>query len=381
LENPTDNNLSLFISAGETSGDLHGSGLINSLKEQSGKNIKVTALGGDNMKSAGANLLYHVKDLSTIGFIDVIKKYSFFNKVLNESISFVKNNNPDAVILIDYPGFNLKLAERLREFYRKKIIYYISPQIWAWHRKRAFKIKKYIDKMLVVFPFEKDFYKEYGIDAEYVGHPLITRINEFLLANKKEPKAFGAEKIITILPGSRKDEIRKHLPVLIETARQLRKEFDTRIFISKAPGLTNEIFEMPGEELKEFIFTDENIYKLILNSDVVLTKAGTSTVECALIGNPFLIFYRTSPFNYYLLKPIVKVDRLGMVNILANEMIIKEFVQNDFTAENLLYEIRKILTDINYRNTIIGKLKHIREVLGTKDASLNASKIILNEIK
>jgi lipid-A-disaccharide synthase len=381
LENSTENEISLFISAGESSGDLHGSGLINAIKEQSGRKIKFTALGGDNMKSAGADLLYHVSTLSTIGFVDVIKKYTFFTKVLNDSIAFIRESNPDAVVLIDYPGFNLKLAEKLRNFYKKKIIYYISPQIWAWHKKRAFKIKQYIDKMLVVFPFEIDFYKDYNVDAEYVGHPLITRINEFLSTNKKEPKAFGSEKIITILPGSRKDELKKHLPVLVKTAKQLMKEFDSKIYFSKAFGLDNSVFDTYGDNLKDFIITGENIYKLILNSDVVLTKAGTSTVECALIGNPFLIFYKTSPINYYLLKPIVKVDRLGMVNILANEMIIKEFVQNDFTPENLLKETRRILTDIHYRENIISKLKNIRDVLGTMDASSNAAKIILNEIR
>lgn len=381
MENSNENGISLFVSAGESSGDLHGAGLIHALKEQSGKIINVTGLGGDNMKSAGTDLLYHISSLSTIGFVDVIKKYGFFKKVLDESISFIRNNNPNAVILIDYPGFNLKFAEKLREFYKNKIIYYISPQIWAWHRKRVLKIKKYIDKMLVVFPFEKDFYKEYNINAEYVGHPLITRINTFLSSNKKESKAFGSEKIITILPGSRKDEIKKHLPVLIETADQLRKEFDTKIYFSKAPGLNDDIFQKYGDDMKNFILTGENIYKLILNSDVVLTKAGTSTVECALIGNPFLLFYKTSPVNYYVLKPIVKVDRLGMVNILANEMIIKEFIQNKFTSENLLIEIRKILTDIKYRENIIQKLGKIREVLGTMDASSNAAKIILSEIK
>lgn len=373
--------LRFFISSGEQSGEIHGAELIEEIKKQTpNKLLHFWGLGGSSMEKTRVKLLYHTNELSTIGFLDVIKKYNFFRKVLKDSLDCVREIKPDCVILIDYPGFNLKFAEKLRDFYNGKIIYYISPQLWAWHEKRVNIIKTYIDKVIVVFPFEKEFYQKYKIDAEYAGHPLIKRIGKFLEDNGKKRKVFGDEKVVTFLPGSRKDEINHHMPVLLDVAEQLDREFDITVNISRSAGVDKSIFKKFGGRLDKFNLTDENVYTLMLNSDLVLTKAGTSTVECALIGIPFAIFYKTFPLNYYLLRPIVKVDKLGMVNILAGRNIIKEFVQKDFNTQNLLLEARKILTEINYRNKITEELKEIRDILGSQDASLNAAKIILKEI-
>ncbi len=368
----------IFISAGEQSGDLHASTLIAEIKNNYKGDTGFHGLGGDMMKTEGTILLHHINELSTIGFTDVIKKYGYFRKVLKRSTGFVRQNAIDLIILVDYPGFNLRFAEKLRSFYNGKIVYYISPQLWAWHEKRISKIKKYIDKMLVVFPFETEFYSRHGIDSTYVGHPLVKRIRQFLNENPGEKKIYGGQKTLTILPGSRKDEIKNHLPVLIETASQLMKEFDISVNISKAPGTADEIFGHYGNELKNFRLMEGNIYRTVLNADVVLTKAGTSSLECALIGTPHALFYRTYLLNYYLLKPVVKIDRLGIANILSDEMIIKEFIQNDFTAENLLLEARRILTDENYREQMKEKLNLLWDRLGTEDASQNAARIISN---
>jgi len=373
--------LRFFISSGEQSGEAYGADLIEELRKQvPDKLLHFWGLGGSSMEKSRVKLLYHTNELSTIGFLDVVKKINFFRKVLKDSLDCVWEIKPDCVVLIDYPGFNLKFAEKLRDFYTGKIIYYISPQLWAWHEKRVNIIKKYIDKVIVVFPFEIDFYQKYNIDAVYAGHPLIKRIGKFLEENEKKRKIFGDEKVVTFLPGSRKDEINHHLPVLLDVAEQLTKEFDMTINISRSSGVDKSIFKKFGNRLGKFILSDENVYSLMLNSDLVLTKAGTSTVECALIGVPFAIFYKTFPLNYYLLKPIVKVDKLGMVNILAKKNIIKEFVQKDFNPLNLLLEARKILTEINYRIKIIGELKEIQDILGSQDASSNAAKIILEEV-
>jgi lipid-A-disaccharide synthase len=314
--------------------------------------------------------------LATVGFKDVIRKYSFFKKVIRDCSDFIRTNDPDAVILIDYPGLNIRLAEEIRKFYTKKIIYYISPQLWAWHEKRVFKIKKYVDKMLVVFPFEVDFYRKFGVDAVYTGHPLVKKIRAFMKENPKTNRAFGSEKIITVLPGSRKDEVRLHMPVLIKTLNQLSREFDIKVNISTAPGL-EMVFGKYRTELKKYNFASENVHRLVLNSDLVLAKAGTSTMECALLGIPHLIFYRTSPFNYYLLKPIVKVKNLGIVNLLAGKNIVKEFVQNDFTPDKLLFEAREILVNAHYRNNMINQLSSVWDILGPSDASHNAAKAII----
>lgn len=374
--------LNIFISAGEESGELHGAELLEEIKKQSaGSKVEIWGLGGSKMEEAGANILFFTNELSTIGFIDVVKKLNFFRKVLRDSLAKVREIKPDCVILIDYPGFNLKFAQKLREFYKGNIFYYISPQLWAWNEKRVYKIKKFINKVLVVFLFEKAFYEKFNVDAVYVGHPLTKRIKNFLDNNEKRKEVYGEEKTISILPGSRKDEINNHLPILLQTAKQLSKEFDLKVNISKSKGVSDNVFRKFESDLKSFNLTDENSYKLIQNSDLVLTKAGTSTVECALLGTPFIIFYKTSPVNYHLFKPFVKVDKLGMVNILAKENIVREFIQNDFNEQNLLNESRKILTEIDYRNKMTDNLKNIWNILGKDDASVNAAKIILSSIK
>lgn len=367
----------IFIIAGEQSSDIHGSGLVRELKEAaSGFKLSFAGLGGDCLKSEGVNLLYHIRELSSVALIDVVKKIKFFKDVLKTSVNFVKETIPDIIVLIDYPGFNLRFAEAVRKFYKNKIIYYISPQVWAWNKRRVLKIRKLIDKMLVVFPFEVDFYKSFGVEAVYVGHPLVKKIKCFLENNESSKISFGGVKTVTILPGSRTEEIKYHLPVLVNFANVLRKEFDVRFNFSKASSLDEKVFCNYKKDLVNFNLTSDNIYRLIYNSDIILTKAGTSTIECALLGKPFLIFYKTSPLNYHLLKPLVKVNNLGMVNILSGKNIVKEFVQSDFTVDNLLKESRTILTNENYRNEMMVELKNIWNILGDGDASKNAAKII-----
>jgi len=369
----------IFISAGEQSGEMHGGELIKELRLAcSGVKLDITGLGGDQMKAQGVKLLYDINSLAAVGIIDVAKKYGFFRNVLNDCLKFVKENQPDAVILIDYPGFNLKFAEELRRFYSGKIIYYISPQIWAWRESRVHKIRKYIDKMLVVFPFEVEFYEKFGVAAEYVGHPLVKRIRKFLDENKKNLHSDGKRKVITILPGSRFNEIKNHLPVLLKTVKELKREFDIEVNISKAPSVEGRAFDKYLIKMEGCNLVSGGTYELILNSDLVMSKAGTSTLECALIGTPHFIFLRTAPINYLLMKPIVNINNIGIVNIIAKENIIKEFIQNDFKAANLALESKKLLTDAGYRNELKSKLRRVWDILGDKDASLNAAETIKN---
>ena len=368
--------VSVFISAGEHSGDNHASGLMQQLKVQMpDANVKFYGLGGDMMTAVGMDPIYHVRDLATVGFTDVIKKYGFFKNAIKDSAEFIKQKNPDVVILVDYPGFNIRLAESIRKFYTKKIIYYISPQLWAWHESRVNKIRKYVDLMLVVFPFEVDFYGKHGVKAEFVGHPLVKKIKEFRESNPKITGT-GEVKRITLLPGSRKDEIKTHMPVLIEAMKILKESINAEVFISIAPGMESHFDEFK-ESISGFTLSEESSYWLISESDLVLTKAGTSTMECTLLQVPYLIFYRTYPLNYFILKPIVKVDKLGIANILLGKNAVKEFIQNDFTAGNLAAESLKILTDEAYRTRMLGDLRKIWDTLGSKDASSNAASLII----
>lgn len=356
----------IFISAGEQSGELHGSALMHELKKLSG--VSFTGLGGDKMAAEGLNVIEHIKDLASTGIAEVVKKYGYFRSVLKKCANIIYQTDPAAVILIDYPGFNLRLAEEIRRNYQGKIIYYISPQLWAWHEKRVYKIKKVIDKMLVVFPFEVDFYRKFGVDAEFTGHPLVSRIKEFLAGANREQPACDT-KTITILPGSRNDEIKHHLPVLLESIGMLRKDFKLKLYISRAQSVNRNVFETLLTDHHDYKIIDSDVYKYIYNSDLVMTKAGTSTMECSLIGTPFLIFYKTYPLNYFLLKPLVKINNIGIVNIIAGKNIIKEFIQKDFNPEMLYRESVKILSDPAYRSKMQENLKQVWDILGSDNAS------------
>lgn len=362
-----------FVSAGEQSGDTHGSELMKEIKRQSGeRDIKFCGLGGSLMLAEGQEQLYGVRDLAAVGLTEVLRKYSFFKKAIKDCAEFIRANDPDVVVLIDYPGFNIRLAREIRKFYKKKILYYISPQLWAWHESRVHKIKKYVDKMLVVFPFEVDFYKKHGVDAVFVGHPLTTKIKNFLDKDPHERSNNNDSKVITFLPGSRKEEIRNHLPVLAEVLKRLSERYNIHANLCIAPG-TKSVYDEFSEITGKFNLTDDNLYGLIRNSDLVLTKAGTSTMECALIGTPHLIFYKTSALNYHLLKPFVKVKNLGIINILTSKNIIKEFIQSDFTVQNLFNESDKILSSESYSREISNELRKVWDILGDKNASENAA--------
>lgn len=375
----SDNNKKIiFLSAGEHSGDSHTSQLIKELKQQLPEhNFKFTGLGGDEMISQGLNPLYHIKDLAVVGITDVLKKYFFFRKVLNNSADIIKQTNPECVILTDYPGFNLRLAEKIRKFYNGKIIYYISPQLWAWNEKRIFNIKKNVDLMLTVFPFENDFYNKYGIKSIYCGHPLTNKIKDFLKNQSSEKDKSTEKKIVTLLPGSRENEIKTHLPVLINAADLIMKQYDIEVYISCARGM-KPIFNEFANILKTYNVTENNIYELIYKSDAVLTKAGTSSLECSLIGTPNLVFYKTNYLNYHLLKPMVKVKYLGLTNILLNKLAVKEFIQNDFNAVNIANETIKLIFDNSYRENIKKELAELWNLLGVYNTSEIAAKEIIN---
>ncbi|MEZ4824081.1 MAG: lipid-A-disaccharide synthase [Ignavibacteria bacterium] len=370
----------IFVFAGESSGDMHVASLIRELKNIIPE-ISITGIGGPEMLKENADLLYDLKQVNFIGFSSVIRNIKKIKSILNKCISEIKKNNPDAVILVDYPGFNLKLIKEIRKFYTGKIIYYISPQLWAWHKSRVKIIQKFVDLMLVVFPFEVEFYEKENVKAVFVGHPLIKRVDKFLDSNVKQ---VSDHTVISILPGSRKDEIERMLPVLVQTASLLKKEFDAEINFICSSNFHKNFYEEKISDKDFNIIYDENNsdlnYKTILNSDLVITKSGTSTMECALIGTPFCVVYKTGNLNYAIGKRLVDVEHIAMVNILLKRKAVKEFLQDEMTAENIFEEAKRIINDNEYSEKIRSGFTELREVLGKSDASLNAAKEIASLI-
>lgn len=365
-----------FIIAGEASGDLHASSLVREMKNLAPDTV-FRGIGGSRMRSAGVDTELDINEVNFIGFTSVLRNIFTIKKLLKKTSDSIIRNNPAAVILVDFPGFNLRIAQQIRQEYKGKIIYYISPQVWAWHKSRIKIMKEVLDLLIVVFPFETEFFRKEGMIAEYAGHPLVKRIDGFLKSSRKSE---NSKPSVSILSGSRKSEVDAMLPVMLESARELRKRFDCEINVVCAQHLPQEAYTRHIRDMNVKLVqgndsTDAN-YSAILNSDLVLTKSGTSTLECALLGVPFLVVYRTGALNYMIGKRLVDVSHIAIVNILLNRPAVREFLQNEMTVKYIVNESEKILSDSSYRENMLSEFAELRKILGPKDASREAAKLI-----
>lgn len=362
-----------FIIAGEASGDLHASSLVRAISDIC-PDSKFSGIGGKEMRASGVDTIFDINDVNFIGFTSVVKNFSAIRKIMGLTVDAIRKSDPSVVIFVDFPGFNLRIAEKIRKFYKGKIVYYIAPQVWAWHKSRVKNMKKMIDMLLVVFPFEVPFFKGEGMESDYVGHPLITRINFFLSRHKR----ISSEKIrISLLPGSRKGEVESILPEMIKAAKLLDSKYDCEVRILCTPHLDEDFYRrFEGIDKFQLIHKPDDPdanYLSILNSELVITKSGTSTLECALIGTPFLVVYKTGPVNYFIGKNLVEVKYISIVNILLDKPAVKEYLQKDMTAENILAEALRIIEDKNYSQKMQEEFKLLREILGSTNASETAA--------
>lgn len=370
-------NSNVFILAGESSGDIHSAKLVEELKLVN-TDFNFYAVGGNNLKNAGAELLFDFKEINFIGFSAIIKNYFSLKRKLVDVINFIKHNNPQLIILTDFPGFNLKLAKELRKFYTGKIYYYITPQVWAWHRGRVNSIKKYFDKCFVIFPFEKMFFEKFNIESHYIGHPLVISISKFLRSTTKikNPKF-----TITLMPGTREEEFNKIFPTMLEYVKKLsnKDNFNFNLLISDNINDMSLIDKCKSAGIN--ILSSKDNYEVIYNSDFVITKFGTSTLECSLLGIPFCAVYRTNFINYFIAKLLIKINYVALVNIIFNEKVVKEFIQQNFTVKNLIEETNKVYNDIEYRNKMINKFKPLYEYFDAEGVKESAAEIIFTDYK
>ncbi len=369
----------ILIIAGEVSGDLHGAELVKKLKAFD-KDLNIFAVGGNGMQAAGAEILFHIKDLAFLGFKEVIARIPFIKRVQRSLLKTIEEKKIDSVVLIDYPGFNLNFAKKLKRL-NKKIIYYISPQVWAWGTGRTKKIKNLIDKMLVVFPFEKEFFEKHGVEAEYVGNPLVERISSFEFSDKKDfLSKYGLNEnknILLILPGSRKHEIEMILPVAYKAALKLKKELDLQVVLALSENIEKDFAEQFVDTREVKIIEKEN-YNLMKHATFGIIKSGTSSLEAALIGLPSVVVYKTSFLTYLIGKSLVKIDSIAMPNIIAKRKIIPELVQKDFNEKNIFEKVKKYLTNKEEYEKLKSSLKEVKDALLLKGSpSEKAAKIIL----
>ncbi len=362
-----------YIIAGEASGDLHGSNLIKEIKKKDPLAI-IRCWGGDLMKSEGGTIVKHIKDLSFMGFWEVILNLrTILNNLLfckKDIISF----NPDTIIYIDYPGFNLRIAKWAKK-YSFNNQYYISPQVWAWKENRVKFLKKYINNLYVILPFEKDYFKnKHFLNVEYVGHPIVEHVlNNKINSSFKNENNFDENKeIITLLPGSRKQEIKKILPILLKVL----KNFESYQFvIAGAPSIETK-FYLSLLKKNNVKILHNNTYNLLFHSKAAIVTSGTATLEAAILKTPQLVCYKTSSLSYFLAKRLVKLNYISLVNLILNKEVVKELIQKDCNVEQITIELNKLLSNKN--NSIVKDYEILLRILGNKKTSEKTAELIIN---
>jgi lipid-A-disaccharide synthase len=359
-----------YIIAGEASGDLHGSNLIKEIRLLDSK-ADFRCWGGDKMEAAGAVVAKHYRDLAFMGFVEVLKNLRTIFKNLEYCKKDILAYRPDALILIDYPGFNLRIAKWAKQ-QGLKIIYYISPQVWAWKESRVKAIKRDVDKMLVILPFEKEFYKNWEYEVEYVGHPLVNVIDGF----SSNEKLFASENVIALLPGSRKQEILKKLPIMLEATRNFSQY---HFVIAKAPGIEESFYNGLLAPYSNVSFVVNKTYQLLSESKAALVTSGTATLETALFAVPEVVCYKGGNISYQIAKRLIKIKYICLVNLIMDKEVVKELIQDELTVENITTELNDILSNPTKQQQLKTDYALLKELLSKGgNASVNAAKSVVH---
>jgi lipid-A-disaccharide synthase len=367
-----------YIIAGEASGDLHASHLVKEIyRLDPGANFR--GWGGDLMASQGVKLARHYREVAFMGFIEVARNLNTILKAMRECKKDILDFQPDAVILVDYPGFNLRIA-KFAHHQKIPVIYYISPQIWAWKRSRVHKIRKTVDKMLVILPFEEEFYTQYNFPVKFVGHPLLDTVHQPSVYKSKVD--FMAENglsnmpIIALLPGSRKQEITRMLPLM---ARMSIHFPDLEFVVATAPSQDIALYEDLSKDYRVKILV-EKTHEILRYSDVALVTSGTATLETALYEVPEVVCYKANLISYHIARKLVKVNYISLVNLIMGRAVVKELIQSEFNEKNLLDELNELLKP-QVAEKIRDDYKLLKQKLGNRGASARAAKEITDFIK
>lgn len=356
----------ILVVAAEASADRYAGSVLRELNNLSGK-ISAWGIGGDHCLREGLEIVEHANRTAVMGIVEVLSHYRLIRSAYRRILERCKKRKVDAALLIDYPGFNFSLMKALKKL-EIPVIYYICPQVWAWKKNRVYALHDFTDRRVVIFPFEVDFFKNYNIDVEYHGHPLLEEIPPF-------PPLSGEEHTIALLPGSRKQEVRRHLPICLKTIDHLKEnDFNVRVFPS--PTLDREVYSpfLKGYNRKvEFSNRFEGC-------SAALVASGTATLEAALHGVPSLVLYRMNPLSYHLLRPFVRVPHVSIVNLLMNRRVFPEFLQKQARPDLLAKTLNSLLRDPAIRSSMREELKKVREVLGFGNVSRAVAGIVAEYI-
>lgn len=360
----------LFFVAGESSGDIHGSNLIRAIREMDAS-IQCEGVGGRYMEKAGMTLRFDLASHAIMGFAEVIKSFGFIRRLFYETLDRIRETRPDAVVLIDYPGFNIRLAKAIKKL-GIPIVYYISPQVWAWKKGRIRTLADTVDKMLVILPFEKELYDAVGLDCTFVGHPLIDHITQSPLSD-----TYKGEYTIGLLPGSREQEIRRIFPIMLVVAEGIRSEFpDARFVVPCVDDARAKQIKMLAGNFSLEIAQDQ-FYDILNEARFCLVASGTATLETALFNVPMIVLYKVTGITFWLAKRLVSVEAIALVNILAKRRIVPEYIQHEATVKSILPEALVLIGDTPQRKTMLADLTELRSTLGDVGASKTAATEII----
>ncbi|QIG89782.1 lipid-A-disaccharide synthase [Chryseobacterium sp. POL2] len=365
-----------YIIAGEASGDLHASNLMKAIKEKD-PNADFRFWGGDLMQAQGGTMVKHYRDLAFMGFVEVVQNLGTILKNIKLCKKDIATYKPDVLVLVDYPGFNLRIAKFAKSL-GIRVVYYISPQLWAWKEGRVETIKKYVDDMLLILPFEKDFYKKHQVDAHFVGHPLLDAISDLPNVDAelfKKENNLNSQPIIALLPGSREQEVKKMLELML-SVRSYFKEY--QFVIAGAPSLVKDFYEQYVDENVHFV--SNKTYDLLRCSRAALVTSGTATLETALLNTPEVVCYKSSKISYEIAKRLVKhIKYISLVNLIMDREIVTELIQDELNTQNLVKELNRILSGTD-REKMLNDFSQLREKLGGKGASQHAADVVVNII-
>ena len=372
-----------FIIAGEASGDLHGSNLIKGIREMD-KEAQIRCWGGDLMKEAGAELIRHYKEGAIMGFVEVVANLGKLAKNLQDCKNDIVKYNPDAVILIDYPGFNFRIAKFAKER-GMRVFYYIAPKVWAWKEKRVHKLKKYVDRLFIIFPFEIEYFKKWGIDAIYRGNPLLDSVDNHS-SSEESKEAFeqrcgigSAEKTVALLAGSRRSEIKYLLPRMMQVAGRYP---EYRFLMACAPSMEREFYEgIIGNKCSNIKLLFGETYSILRHSDAAIISSGTASLEAALIGVPQVVCYGGNEISYQIARSVVKLKYISLANLIMDKGLFKELIQHDCTPQKISAELDNLLGNSAYREKMLADYRDVRNILGGKGACAKVASAMIEELE
>jgi lipid-A-disaccharide synthase len=369
----------VFISAGEPSGDRHASDLIRELRNQNG-DVDIEGFGGRHMRQAGAEIVYPLADEPIIGITAVLPRLIFYRRLLKQTVERLKSQRTGVLVLVDYPGFNLRLAEAARRA-GIRTVYYIGPQVWAWGAGRIERIKRALDLMLVVFDFELGLYERAGVPVRFVGHPLLDQLNfDYNAADFRRRQGLDADALlIGLFPGSRRSEIDRIFPVLLNAGEKIRSALvGVQLVAAVAPALKRDLLEGWSQRTGVKVTLIENAtHPLMHASDLALVASGTATLETALLGTPELVLYRTDPITYHLARQLLNISRIGLVNLVAQKEIAPEFIQHRCNPETVASAAIKYLQNRGLKREFLPESIELRRKLGKPGAARRAAQAIL----